>query len=206
MTQSPWGSIEQQRQNYTFWAMRGAAIEGYSSLEQSMCRLLALVSGMEDSAAATVFFKVTASRSRAEILDKLFKAKFGNAYRPFWNSMMAHFRHLDQRRNELVHWASVHEVGGGADRLYLSPPNFWTLSEDSPSWTQDELLDFMSRCDVVKRALNGFTFAHREGPRIPNELPPESNPLLQEPLEYPLPAGHRLARSDAAPIFPPPPW
>lgn len=187
--------------------MRGFAIECYSSLEQSMCRLLANVSGMEDPTAATVFFKVTASRSRSEILDKLFKAKYGTKYRLFWNSINRHFSQLDQRRNQLVHWGSVSEIGEGAPyKRYLAPPNLWELTDESPQWGEADFMDFASYCDVVKRAINKFVFAHRDGHRIPGEPPPESEPLFQEPLQYPLPSGHRLARSPEAPIFPRPPW
>jgi len=206
MSASPYGSIEQRCAIYEFWAHRGRAIECYSTLEQSQCSLLAVLSGMHESAAGTVFFKITASRSRSAILDKLFKKKFGDKFRPFWNSLINHFAYLDQRRNELVHWGVVVRLGDGPEKYSLTPPNFWEFNENSPEWKREDFVDFMNRCDVVGRTLNMFTFPMRVKELPPEVLPPEQDPLFQGPLEYPLPPDHRLARLPSMPIIPPPPW
>lgn len=192
---------------WRFASLRGFAMTYYATLEQSLCGLFAALSDTTPNTAATIFFKITNTRSRMTILDKLFKAKV-RGYRAFWNSVSKEVGQLDQKRNEIVHWAVSVDISDGRPglegrRFVLIPPNFWSDASESPELDDEALMVFMDRCDVFARALNMFVLACLTQP---------SEPVLQswrdtclEPLKHPIPADHPLARTDRASLIPPAP-
>lgn len=192
-----------------FLITRAKAIQGYASLEQSFCLLFAHLAGTDQHVAAIIFFKITASRSRAEILSKLFRRKYKDKHNLFWNSVQKQAGQLDQRRNSIVHWnvmTNIH-IGGPKGQettgLTLVPPNMWETG--ATPITRDDLLEFIDRCDVIERTLNIFTLT------FSGILPPEPKrdaawlPIFQQPLAYPLPDTHPLSRNYKEPQTPPQP-
>ena len=55
------------------WAARGESVQAYALLEQALCRVFALVSGMSPQVAAVIFFRIASAQARNDILDKLIR-------------------------------------------------------------------------------------------------------------------------------------
>lgn len=181
------------------WAERGKAIQGYAILEQSACSLLSDLGGMSSEVAATVFFKISSASSRSSILEKLLHAKHGSRFNPFWNSYVKELRTIDNKRNEIVHWLSAASVAlNDQDMMIVGvtlipPSSLHRKEEASPYLTSRDLKAFAEKCDVLARACNMFIHANK-----PDTDAAEADPWLkifQQPLVYPLPAGHLLAPS-----------
>lgn len=182
---------------------RSRALDAYGAVEQSLCSLLAHLGGMDGAVAATIFFKITASRSRSAILDKLYKRKYKTEYREFFNSLIALAGTLDQRRNEIVHWhlsMSIYDddQGNQAARLELIPPNFWDIGATTPAIGDAELEAFATKCDVVSRAFSVLRMRLEGIPEI------ASLDIFDRALPYPLPDNHPLSRKPPAQETPPP--
>lgn len=191
---------------FEFIAYRGIAIQHYQALEQALCTVFSWASGTTPSVAGTIFFKITSTRSRMSILDRLVKKKMGSRYRTFWNAYLKEVGAIDQQRNEIVHWGTGVRVSADkkSARLFLTPPNFWDRSEETPEYSTRDLAAFGDKCDVYARALNMFWLACCSLPDVPEYQPWRD--IFQQPLGYPLPPAHPLARSDTKPAIPPAPF
>jgi hypothetical protein len=195
-----------------FWAIRGKAIQAYATLEQSLSRIFAYLSGMDVETAGIIFFRIASADSRNKILEGLFKKKFKHEFNLFRNSLFDQLRRIDQERNQIVHWNAVSHIGANESgetisELKLMHPNFWPISPDSPTIDTKALLEFIAKCSFYSRLCNmfhlttgGFTVA-----------PPadfESKPwfdIFSQPITYPPPADHPLSQRPPEPDTPPPP-
>jgi hypothetical protein len=110
-------------------------------------------------------------------------------------------RPIDIKRNEIVHWNAANNTGDidAAGRpivtVSLVPPNFWDMDENSPQLTLEDLKDFISKCDVFSRLCSMFFLATGDKMR-PDQAKPWLD-IFQQPLDYPLPAGHPLSPKSA---------
>ena len=183
------------------WSLRGHAIQAYANLEQSLCLLFILAGSMANDVGGIIFFRITSTQVRNQILEKLIHQKFGTKYNLFWNSYLKQLRPIDIKRNEIVHWNLVTNIainnGDAVIGAELCPPNFWVHDQNTPSLTVADLSAFMQKCDVFSRAINMFTLlesGHLRGESLQTWLE-----IFQQPLVYPLPEGHPLAPKQAAP-------
>lgn len=198
-----------------FQLARMRAIQEYSNLESSLCNIFALVGEMKPDIAGIIFYKITASRSRASILDRLYRKKFATEYRLFWNDLLKVVGVLDSQRNEIVHWSVVNHIGGAdltlgdtnnaIQTLSLMPPNMWDYDSNTPIRTEADLNAYADKCDVYGRALNIFRLVLDGSAR--SHVPPDVFESLRQtflqPLPNPLPDTHSLSRNYVAPPSPP---
>src|ERR1700733_3107289 len=85
------------------YALRGYAIGSYARLEEAMCSLFGGLCGLHISTARIIFFRITSSRVRDTIIEKLIKQRHGNTYSLFWSSLARLIDQVSHRRNEIVH-------------------------------------------------------------------------------------------------------
>jgi hypothetical protein len=198
---------EIQRDRNQFWAARGFAIQAYADLEQSLCRLFAHLSGTGFDVAAIIFFKITSAGARDTILDRLLKKKHGDTYAAFWNSFQTLVRQVTHKRNEIVHWNAINEVGASGPKLKLTPPNFWDFDENSPSYTTDDFYAFMKLCDYLCRFCNMFWWFIAPLPSAQRDAATVQTwrDIFQQPAVYPPPSNHPLSPTPQAPETQPPP-
>lgn len=91
------GGPDHQAATQRLALLRGFAINAYAGLEQSLCLALSHVGDMPPATAATIFFKVTNTRSRNEIIITLKKRKYGDRHNFFWNSIFKEVGRLDEK-------------------------------------------------------------------------------------------------------------
>jgi hypothetical protein len=82
-------------------------------------------------------------------------------FNKFRNSLFDQLRPIDIRRNEVVHWNVVYDIGLNDNgkttaRLVLMPPNFWIHDSNTPQLTKDQLVYFMAKCDFYCRLIDMF--------------------------------------------------
>ena len=191
----------------SFHAARGRAIQAYASLEQSLCSLLAKFGGINESVASVIFFKITSSRARDSILEKLLKKQHGATYSVFWNSVTKRVDRISQDRNQIVHWNAAVVVTDNGLEMQLIPPNHWEFRLDSPVLRVDDLADFITECSFLGQLCNKFRMFL--GPELAACLNSEQlqtwTDIFQQPLVYPPPSTHPLCQTTPAPETPPPP-
>lgn len=187
--------------------IRGRAINNYALLEQALCRLLWVFTGMRPQAAATLFFKIGNARYRNDALDKLKKQKLNKEYARFWNSALSEIGGLDSTRNQIVHWhvaTSDNEPDGHINRV-LRPPNFWARNPDTPELTAGDLMKFMRKAEFIADCLHYFAICITD----PNSLGADLSAWLEifeQPLTYPPPPDHLLSQNRKEPLIPPRPF
>jgi hypothetical protein len=186
-----------------FWALRAHAIQAYARLEQSLCILLSCLGDMRPQVAAIIFFKITSSRARDSVLEKLIKKKHGSLYSTFWKSAFKHLGQLSEKRNQIVHWNAkvvVHK-NIGFHRVQLEPPNFWEYSADTPVLTSTDLFDFIRRCEFVAPLCSMFHASINPNPvyiGVRNEDQEKAwRDIYQKELVYPPPNTHPLYQNHA---------
>jgi hypothetical protein len=188
-------------QQHPIWANRGKAIQSYAILEQSLSRALADLGDMARETAATIFYKITNTDSRRNILEKLLHKKYGTRFNAFWNAYLKELRYIDLKRNAIVHWLSVMYVALNTDNVMiigieLIPPSY-TGGEPSEHITSDDLTAFAQKCDVFGRLCGMFVSATSDK-LMPDEIRSSWLEICQQPLVYPLPVGHPLLTAKGA--------
>ena len=193
-----------------FMIARAEAIEAYSRLEQILCEAFAYFGDMSNHTAGTIFFRISAARSRREMLDKLKVQKAGVGYSPYWNSILGLLAPLEDERNKVVHWALAVAIyvnmGTQEHRFYtmLKTPNFWSWTDKTPELFQEDLEIFAGRCQLVGESVRHF-LALLSG-KLDGAERDTWREICQQPLTYQLPPDHPLY---LPPIAPPPlrrPW
>jgi len=122
----------------------------------------------------------------------------------FWNSFEKQLRAFDEKRNQIVHWTSIEEIGadehGAVTRTStLAPPNFWDQM-DNPKRMKivvSDLYDFIVESDFVSRLMNMF-FVVSSGQlaklRDAGETLARWSPMFERSVTYPPQEGHPLFR------------
>jgi hypothetical protein len=187
-----------------FYILRAKAIEKYSELEQELCSYLAFFTGTEPLVAATIFFKITASRSRREILDKLKKQKVGVKYSLYWVGALELSGKLDEQRNQIVHWAVTTVVRDSvldptipkAISITLMPPPYWRWigdpdDPDAPEEISAADMELFSRkCEFLRLALLNFRIFLAD--QMPSSGHATWREIFQQRLVYPPIPDHPL--------------
>ena len=182
-----------------FLALRANAIQAYANLEMSLKHLFAGQLGIPTDVAGLVLFRITNTHARTRILNDLHHKNQGAKYDRFWKSLLSLVRTLDQRCNEIVHWHVVQTINLGLDhkdaaRLSLAPPAGWAAQ--STAISENELTDFIQRCDFAHRLINMFDLVLYH-PTIHTEREPWLK-IFEQPIIYPPPDTHPLFGKDAA--------
>jgi len=191
-------------QGLQFLLARGRAIESYALYEQSLANLYASLMGVSQDYAGVTFFRINNARARLAIIGRLIRKRHGDQYNIFWNSLEKQLRAIDQRRNQIVHWTSIEEMGadehGTPTRTStLGPPNVWDQL-DNPNRTRiviRDLYDFIVEADFISRLLNMF-FMVCSGQlaqiKDAGEVLAQWSPMFKQPVVYPPQEGHPLFR------------
>jgi len=179
-----------------FLGWRAIAIQAYANLEVSLTLLFAKLLGIEADLAGLVLYRIASTHTRTRILRDLYSKKHGEAYSPFWKSLLSFIRTLDQRRNEIVHWHVVNNINlalnhKDASRLSLAPPTGWAM-QSTASIAETELKDFVQRCDFAHRLLNMFSVVLHD-PVVTADVRERWLKIFEEPVTYP--------PSDTHPLF-----
>jgi len=177
---------------------RAKAIQSYADVEQVLCELFCYLSDTNPAVAGTIYFKITTSRTRLDILDRLMRLKHKSTYNLFVNSVIKMAGVIEKNRNAIIHWNMLGVGGEGTKghpefrEMALFPPNFWTIDENTPSYTINHLNDFKAQCDFLRMAVRYFVdmLNNRE---ILGRAPIDAA-IFQQALEYPPPATHPLAQ------------
>jgi hypothetical protein len=192
--------------------LRGRAINEYANVEQSLCRLFGTLLGTDLQLGAIVFYRITNTHSRNQILDDLLAEKHGLTYESYWSGvtgapnrkntgMWPLIRQLDQSRNEIVHWHVGFRVGHYVGPDYQGPaglvkPDAWPLIRDPAKRviSMPELVQFIEKADFVHRSLNIFFMI------ISKEMPDNDDTrslreIFRQPAAYPPEDTNPLSRN-----------
>jgi hypothetical protein len=77
------GEIGNMADNDAIWEIRGKAVQAYVNVEQNLSRLFAGLTGMAPDIANLVFFKISETSRRNDILRELLGIKFSGKYMIF---------------------------------------------------------------------------------------------------------------------------
>lgn len=174
-----------------FWALRGRAIQAYSQLEQALFELFASLTGMPPDMAGIIFFKITNSRARSDIIRKLFRKRHGANFNLFLNSIIDQLQVLDAARNEIVHWNAILVVGenGEPPAFKLAPP---TYVMDGEFRNEAFIVEFSDKCSYFSSEIGVFVTATTPG-RVHGMADETRQSLLErfsQSLSYPPPQAH----------------
>lgn len=197
-----------------FYAARGKAIDAYAGLEASLCRLLGVLMRIDDKAAAIIFYKITNTSSRNQIIENLLADRHKDAYSIFWfgvpkthhkRGMIHLIRDLDTERNKIVHWHSGLFIEDERPIIRLVKPASWGAETDqAESLETGDFLAFSMKADWVSRCLNMFTF-FISGARL--SLPAEQQhtwrDIFQQPCTYPPSNNHPINQTSEERPIPP---
>lgn len=202
-------NIDLLRKDTDLLIARARAIEEYGNLEQSLCRLFAHLLGVEPDVAAIVFFRISGSWQRNQVIELLLEKKFGSLFDPYWHGLpgqpgkpkstglMVLLRKIDEARNQIVHWTTIQlfkidaAIGSAQSQEVLIPPNVWAFRSEKQMLTVADLNDFSEMTDFVSRSINMFTHHSRDAA----DLEQPWRDILQQPCTYPPSAGHPLIRT-----------
>lgn len=177
--------------------MRGAALDSYSAVEASLCRLFAHLLGTDDEAAGTVFYRINNARSRNTMIEKLLKQRHGAEFNLFWNSLERLLRTIAETRNSTVHWQTVIEIGDTGVQGYLHPPNIAAGLRTDNVIRLPELQEFRDKCSFISRSINIFKTVLGGWPA--EKLEPDTLQAYREiclqPITYPPPDNHPLSQT-----------
>jgi hypothetical protein len=190
------------------WAIRGRAIQSWATLEQALCNVFSMVAGLRRDIGGIIFFRIVNTPARDAILEDLLKIKFGDRFNLFWNSVLKALKEISGKRNQIVHWNAISNIGSDASgeltvEVFLRPPKSWGYDPLAPVVKTQDLKDFMAKCDFYTRACNGF-YALMKAPVAGDVVIPEEHrkpwvDIFQEPLSYPPPSNHLLSPNYTGP-------
>lgn len=181
--------------------VRGSAIELYALVERALCQMLSHLSDTTIQVASITFFRIGA-HPRNIILDELMSNKYGRKYKEYWDSIMSMIRHLDQKRNQIVHWHTHINLTDTTAEIALSRPATWHSGKEISEMSITEIEEFIRKCDFVQRSLHMFwncledkfpqsspTYAAWHGIFLQQAVypPPDNHPLSRKRIKSPVP-------------------
>lgn len=195
-----------------FYILRSTAIDAYSGLESSLSGLLTLLLGNDMRAATAIFHRLSNTKSRNLIIEDLLQQRFGETYSAFWHGipktadkrgLMNIVQDVDGKRNQLVHWVVVRNIGDTSDHLTLRPPSFFASNSEA-EMTAADLGHFTTKANFAARIINMFTFAlGPNGEHLGEAGLATWRETFQRPCSYPPPDSHPLSPNYKAPQSPP---
>jgi hypothetical protein len=203
----PLDAALQVAENDPIWANRGRAIQGYAILEQSLCRALAQLGDMKLETALTIFYRITNSRSRTSILERLLHKKHGTRFNLFWDIYFKQLGQIDLTRNEIAHWLSALNAALNDQNIMIVGVTLihpGSLGEQQPKQhlTSNDLIEFSTKCQVLARLCNMF-YLVTSNHQLEENTKKTWLEIFQQPLVYPLPADRPLNQMPATPDSPP---
>jgi hypothetical protein len=186
-----------------FHVLRSTSIQAYAQLEASLSSLLASLLGNDMKASATIFNRLSNTKSRNLIIEDLIEHRHADKYSHYWHGipgtkdksgLMTIIQGLDGKRNEIVHWHAVREIGT-EDKLVLMPPSFW-LRPSAPKITEDDLGAFLTKASFATRSLNMFRIVIDEiVPKDDTDWHATWDDIFRQPCAYPPADTHPLAQN-----------
>lgn len=183
---------------------RAQAINAFAELEQSLFLTFTALMGISGEYAGIVFFRITNAHSRNTIIESLLKKRLNGEYSKYYNPLLKFIdKELDKKRNSIVHWHTMANIGTAGDpaEYVLVPPNFWALSDESPSVTVEDMESFKAKCHFTARSLNMF-YLHFSGHLAQMSDEDEQatwRKIFLQPFAYPPPDSHPLSQNYKAP-------
>jgi hypothetical protein len=150
-----------------FQMARGLAIEAYTNVERSLAYVFHHFLEAPLDRSNIVFFRIINSRSRIAILSDLLNKKYRSKFDLYWHGqpgtndekrlpgLFTFIQHLDDRRNEIVHWHTVFEYGRDestgrpANREELRPHLYWSKDIKGAWITKERLREFSAKAEFV---------------------------------------------------------
>lgn len=210
LTLKQYNELVTKAESNSLTELRGQSLQAYHSLERSLCHVFAHAGKIDGDVASIIFFKITASRVRDAIIEKLMKKRYGNTYSVFWKSALPFMDHLSHTRNEIVHWsvAEIALVGTGMPNIVrLVHPNLVSIGQDPKPKSPADLQDFIEKCNFVTGLCSTFVVL-LQAPHVFDNDPAMRQTwidIFQQPMTYPPPSSHPLYRTTSAPGNQPPP-
>lgn len=191
-----------------FHLLRGAAINAYANVEGSLSMLLSGLIGAEPDVGAIIFYKITNTSSRNQIIDELLTKRFADRFEHYWygipktphkKGLSNLVKELDTERNKIVHWHTVTHVEMGTQphrhTISLTKPNFFQHSAENTMGNSD-LSAFIKKADFVGRSINMFALHAIHQPRLDYPSLPDPWPeIFRQPCVYPPSSTHPLLES-----------
>jgi hypothetical protein len=193
-----------------FWAARGTAVQAYANLEQSLCQLFSALAGVSREIGGIIFFRIASTDARNKIIDKLFKLKFGEGFNLFRSSLIRQLDPIGRRRNEIVHWNTIHlvgldEAGETASTLVMQPgADVGAFDVSTPRIGTKDLQDFVVKCGFYSRLSNMFFVVELAAGKdqVPDADRQRWHDIFAQTIEFPPLGTHPLA-SGALPLLSP---
>jgi hypothetical protein len=192
MTDIPWFQGDPTPHYHAFQTARGEAIDTYASLEQSLSHIFGHASGTPLEVAGAIYFRISSSRSRLAIIERLMEDRHQALYRPFLRPLLNRQKFVDQTRNQVVHWRRTMLSAEQGSVYALQPPSWWKGDVTHFLYTP-QLEAFIIECNFWSVVLSIF-HTHLTNPELFAQMPESSSPdIFQQPISYPLPADHPLS-------------
>jgi len=195
-------SLHQQRKaGEELQLARAKAIQSFATLEQSLASLFTHLLSTSPEKAGVVFFKISDSRARLDIIEALLKKTHEGRYNLFWNSMRKLLKELIQERNQIVHWQTAIHIGNEPAKVTLIPPNIWDLDANSHQKSAEDMRAFETKTNFVTRFLNMFlVLINGSLKKVEAEAPWDV--LCRQAVTYPPPKDHPLLGEEKDPPLP----
>jgi hypothetical protein len=199
-----------------FQIARGLAIESYANLERALCYVFGHLLGARQDRSSLVFFRIINYRSRNTIISDLLEKQYGTEFDVYWHGqpggpgvkklpgLFNLIRTLDDGRNEIVHWQTVHRWGRDENTRHSSsseelvPHIYFSKSTEVVAITKDGLKGFKEKTDFA----SGSTWMFYKVMAKDSVKEPEIATWLQifqQPVIYPPSDNHPLSPNYKAP-------
>jgi hypothetical protein len=192
-----------------FAALRGRAMQAYATLEQSLFKLFAALTGLEYGLAAAVFFKISPPRQVLKLLQELLQKKHGETYLKFWKSLQGHISNSTDTRNPIVHWNVALSVTSDGTRDYMLIPADYMSGRNLHPIYASSIQDFTDKCEFLFRLCSMFrSFAVPDAPMLTHmgtEQLQAWRGIFEQEVVYPPPSTHPQYQKPPEPENQPPP-
>jgi hypothetical protein len=173
----------------------------------------AFLMGTSLELAGVVFFKITATGYRDQIIETLLEKRYGDKWDAFWSGKNGEkgsgisvlIRQLNDKRNQIVHWHTLLNIGadGKAKNFVLRPPNFWDTRPDRPFIDTGQLNEFSDKAQFVAGSVMAFGQFLGNPSGFPQEVADAWPKIFEQPATYPPSDSHPLSPNYKAPGNPP---
>jgi hypothetical protein len=189
-----------------FSVIRAKALNTYADLERMLAILFNKLLGADDEIKSYIVFSAIINyRSRRELLTRLMKQTYGDKYKAFFKTLMAHLAAVESDRNKIVHWIALTSHTGGktfdpkTDINLHEHPNMY----GDRTMSQKDIENFTERADFIRLLAFYFGVYLKYG----NDMDEGGSwrNIFQQRVEYPPPTDHPLSQMRTKPQGWPPP-
>lgn len=181
-------------------------------IEQNLNSLFANLLQSTPQLAGIVFYRITNTSSRNAVIESLIEQRHGSKYEAYLNGipntpnrkgLFSLIRQLDQRRNEIVHWHTLHDVvmdaGKTTSTLYLTKPNAWSFPTEVQKITVEDMQAFCEKATFTAKSIAHFDLTAAGWITDETALRDAWIEICQQPCIYPPPDTHPLSPNYKAP-------